>query len=93
MVNSPPIIIRNAAGLIMPALNAGMKVPDSIFDYDGYVFKHFSFFCGVQLNYRMAVPYLEWHNAVVVAKLTYYQMDSATWDFLVSRGFKRGEYV
>ena len=72
----------------MPALNAGMKVPDDIFNYDIKKFTHFKFFCSIQMNSKMLIPYCEWHNAVVISTLTESELCDATWQFLKNRGLK-----
>jgi len=36
----------------------------------------------------MIMPYCEWHNAVVIAKLTKSQVENATWAELCAAGWK-----
>jgi hypothetical protein len=75
-----------AAALIVPAEAAGIKVPADVFSYNHKEYLAWALFCNASND--MIMPYCEWHNAVVIAKLTKSQVENATWAELCAAGWK-----
>lgn len=79
--------IEREGALLMPAIAAGIKVPPDTFNYSAEEYAHWNLYRGIQLN-RECKEGDEWHNAVVISKLSDYEARNATWATLDKYGFR-----
>jgi hypothetical protein len=79
--------IKNEGALIVPALAAGISVPDDTSNYSASSYVRWTLYRGVQLG-RECKEGDEWHNAVIISKLSEYDAQNATWSKLMARGFR-----
>lgn len=71
----------------MPAIAAGISVPKDTYSYSSSQYPHWNLYRGVQLN-REGKDGDEWHNAVIISKLSEYDAMNATWAMLAAHGFR-----
>ena len=74
--------------IVDAARDAGMPVPDDVFDYDFDAFPHFNLFQGVQINKDGIEPGSDWHNAKVIMGLSVDEVKKVTWITLEKKGIK-----
>lgn len=74
--------------IIDAAIDAGMPVPDDLFNYDFDNFPQFNLFQGVQINRDGIKPGYDWHNARVIMSLSPDEVNRATWKMLKDKGIK-----
>ena len=79
--------IEREGTLLMPAIAAGIKVPPDTSDYSSSNYPHWNLYRGVQLN-REGKDGDEWHNAVIISKMSEYDVQNATWKMLELLGFR-----
>ena len=71
----------------MPAIAAGIPVPNDTSNFSLSAYARWNLYRGVQLN-RECKEGDEWHNAVIISKLSDYDAENATWSKLTARGFR-----
>lgn len=74
--------------IVDAAREAGMPVPDDLFDYDFDAFPYFNLFQGVQVNREGIKSDSDWHNAKVIMGLSLDEIKRVTWALLKEKGFK-----
>ena len=79
--------IQREGALLMPAIAAGIRVPDDTSNYSSSAYPYWNLYRGVQLN-REGKDGDEWHNAVIISKMSEYDVQNATWAKLTALGFR-----
>ena len=75
-----------AIGLVNPAKDAGIKVPDDLDNYNHDEYVHWTVFCNVQLGRRMPSPNSHWRNAEIIAAIPDDKIQLITMSELIDLG-------
>lgn len=84
MLGSKPIPYRSI--LIIPAWDAGMKIPKDVEDFDPKEYPHFALFCKIQIDKEMKIEREHWYNAIAIAKIPEKKLKKITKKELRKRG-------
>ena len=76
--------------LVPAALEAGIKVPDDVKNYDKEEYVHFFVYTAIQLGQALPHPTAHWNNAHVVARFTAEELKLMTYQDFLDAGFEAG---
>jgi hypothetical protein len=75
-------------GLVGPAEQAGIKVPDDLESFDANAFPHWHVYCSAQLGSPMPSPDSHWRNATLVGAIPEEAIRTITPADLLARGWQ-----
>lgn len=74
--------------IVGAAIQAGIKVPEDLSEYDKQEYPHWNVYCMAQLGHRIPRCGCHWDNAKVIANITDDKIKLVTVQDLINLGFE-----
>lgn len=81
-------MIAEPAGLVGPAKEAGIAIPEDLEEFDPEEYPHWDAFCTMQLGRPMPNASCHWENAKVIARIPLDKIKTITIREMLNMGFQ-----